>query len=195
MGRGMSVQLRPFRKTTVHDPQIFSMSHHSCSPLQPVILGCVVTGSTAGSTARRTIRHCAFWGSVQVGAEPQRTGSKRMGCRDGTTAWRERTCSPLCDFHQNACDQECGIQSCRSRVSKGRGRIHSGNCPQSSRITSQCLWAERVDLAASVNRTTCRRKLLHRPHPQEAHLLAAHADTRIRQHTGVTCARSMTKES
>jgi hypothetical protein len=30
-----------------------------------------------------------------------------------------------------------------------------------------------VDLAASVNRTTSWRKLLHRPHPQEAHLLVA----------------------
>jgi len=169
MGRGMSVQLRPFRKTAVHGRQIFSMSHHSCSPLQPVTLGCVVTGSIAG----RTFRHGPFWRSVQVGAEPQRTGSKWMGCRDGTTAWRERTRSPLCDFHKNASDQECGIQSCRSRVSKGRGRIHSGKCPQPSRNTSQCLWAERVDLAASVNRTTCPRKLLHRPHPQEAHLLAA----------------------
>jgi hypothetical protein len=29
-----------------------------------------------------------------------------------------------------------------------------------------------VDLAASVNRTTCRWEVLHRPHPQEAHLLA-----------------------
>ena len=169
MERGMSVQLRRFRVTTVHGLQIFSISHHSGSPLQPVILGCTVTGSTA----HRTSRHCAIWRSVQVGAEPQRIGPKRMGCRDGTTAGREWTRSTLCDFHQNASDSECGLQSCRGRVSVGGGRILSRSCSQSARNTSECLWAERVDLTPSLNRKACRWKFLRSGNPQEAHLLAA----------------------
>ena len=181
MGRGMSVQLRPFGETCGHGLQILSMSHLSSSPLQLAILGCIVTGPAA----RRTFQYCAIWGSVQVGTESQRAGPKRMGCRDGATAGRERTRSTLCDFHQNASDQECGLQSCRGRVSSGRGRIFSGNGSQSSRNTGQCVWAERVDLAAGLNGTTCRRKILHRINPQEAHFLAV-----TRRHSKSTAYRS-----
>ena len=169
MEGGMSVQLRPFREVSAHGLQICSTTHLPCSPVQLVIVGCMVSGSAT----RRTIQHCAIWGSLQVGANSQRTRPTRLGRRDGTTAGRERPHSPLCNFHQNASDQDCGLQSCRGRVSSGRRRNLSGNCPQSARNTSQWIWAERVDLATSLDGTTCRRKTLHRINPQEAHLLAA----------------------
>jgi len=165
----MSVRLQQFRESCTDGLQIYSTSHLPCGPVQRVIFGCIVSGSAA----RRTFQYCAIRGSVQVGAKSQRTGPKRLGCPDGTTAVRERPHSTLCNFHQNTSDQECGLQSCRGRVSSGGGRILSGNCPQSARNPSQRIWAERVDLAASLNGTIRGWKILHRVNPQEAQLLAA----------------------